>query len=462
VFAGAAREAVFANPEIVRRVNADFIPVALKAVFVNNPPGGAEGRLYAELNRTKAAPQGICVANSAGKALAWALSFDDEASIGKFLDYAQQRYQDSADSKRPVTTQRFMKFPSNKMSDVADTSGALTIPAGHEAAERCPALPAVERGTLVGRIIGRPLDDKGQPIQQTLRQEDYMEARFEIPVAQQEQLARTLAAASDGESFAVPHELARMLVSHAYLGQLDVNPLGGRQTGGKTDSESIEFRAIRAGGDGPGQTLYITGTSHVEGGAGEVGIRTDGRSWEHRVQLTWEGYLDIVDNRITRLVLSAQGTEQLRWGSQRWKLNTESDVAHLMAGHPIDLDCRVCYGLTAEPAAEEEVGSRATAGFAAALPRGDDGSPPAQQIQQQIRRLRESGQNEQADRLEQAARNRNLDAARLGTIEQRLVHLREAVKHLRAAGVDELADQIARQVQRLEQTQARDRDASKK
>ena len=34
MFAGAAREAVFSNPEVVRRVNADFVAVALKAALV--------------------------------------------------------------------------------------------------------------------------------------------------------------------------------------------------------------------------------------------------------------------------------------------------------------------------------------------------------------------------------------------------------------------------------------------
>ncbi len=40
MFAGAAREAVFSQREVVRRVNRDFIPVALKAGLVNNPPSG--------------------------------------------------------------------------------------------------------------------------------------------------------------------------------------------------------------------------------------------------------------------------------------------------------------------------------------------------------------------------------------------------------------------------------------
>ena len=56
MFAGAAREAVFSNPNVVRRVNQEFIPVALKAGMINNPPRGIEGELYAEIARSKPAP----------------------------------------------------------------------------------------------------------------------------------------------------------------------------------------------------------------------------------------------------------------------------------------------------------------------------------------------------------------------------------------------------------------------
>ncbi|MEK6236169.1 MAG: hypothetical protein N2C14_15795, partial [Planctomycetales bacterium] len=94
MFAGAAREVVFSNRQVVRRIQQDFIPVALKAALVNNPPGGPEGKLYAEISRGKPAPQGICVANSAGKPLVWALSFDDEKSIADFFEYAAKRYRE--------------------------------------------------------------------------------------------------------------------------------------------------------------------------------------------------------------------------------------------------------------------------------------------------------------------------------------------------------------------------------
>lgn len=425
MFAGAARAAVFSAEGVAERVNRDFIPVALKAGQVNNPPLGAEGKLYAEIGRSKPAPQGICVVNSDCKVLGWALSFDEDASVAAFLDYAVRRFEDSPDANQPVTAERFMRYPSRMLPDVEDTGRRLVIPDRHTTDDRCPANPAIERGTLVGRIVGRPLDEDGQPIKRTVRQEEYMEATFRVPVSLQQQFARAMAKSTAGGTFPVPPGFARLLVSQAYLGQLDVNPLGGRQTGGQTDHESIEFSAQLLN-SGKGR-VHISGTSDVAGGPSNVGVRTDGRRWEHRVQLTWEGYLDVQDDRITGLVLAAEGTERLRWGSERWNLAGEPEVAHLMAGHPIDLDCKVRYGLRAEPIAEDQAAGRAPAG---------------------------SG-----ERTNRVGENRPSET--LITPRQRLNHLRQAIAHLRAAGVADLADELAQQADQLEASLATGREPRK-
>jgi hypothetical protein len=429
VFAGAAREAVFSSEAVVRRVNRDFIPVALKAAQINNPPPGVEGDLYAEIGRSKPAPQGICVTNSDGKVLNWVLSFDDDAGVEEFLDHAARRYKERPDASRPVAAERHMKFPSLKLPDVQDSGRRPTIPERHAAGEHCLGTPIVEPGTLIGRIVGRPLDNEGRPIEKTARQEDYMEARFEVPVGLQRQFTRALADVAPGESFAVPRDLARSLVSHAYLGQLDVNPLGGRQVGGKTDHEAIEFRGRRASGDGKRQSVHVTGTSVVAGSQGDGGVRTDGRLWEHRVQLEWEGYIDIEGDRFTQLVLTAEGTERLRWGSRRFSLNPEPDVAHLMAGHPIDLNADVRYGLIAAPFADDAVAGAA----------GEGNSTPGAAAQAE-------GRAPTGNRPETES-----PPAKQLTLRERVHHLREAVKHLRAGGLGDLADQLARQVERMEQ-----------
>src|SRR5205814_528249 len=157
------REAVFSRPEVVRRVNAEFVPVALKAGLVNNPPGGAEGRLYREIGRSKPAPQGICVVNSAGKVLDWVLMFDDERSVLAFLEHAQKRFSRYPDGRKPVAAERYMKFPSMKLAEVKDSGKAALVLERHAKGTSCPGKPLLPRGTVVARLFGRALGKDGKP-----------------------------------------------------------------------------------------------------------------------------------------------------------------------------------------------------------------------------------------------------------------------------------------------------------
>jgi hypothetical protein len=354
VFAGAAREVVFSNREVVQRIQKNFVPVALKAAHINVTPRGVEGRLYAEIGRSKPAPQGICVANSSGKALVWALSFDDEDSIIKFLDYAAERYRQFPDATKPVATERFMRFPSQKLPDVPDTRAENIAPAHHAEDDRCSGLPKVERGTLVGRVIGRALQEDGSPVADTLRQEHYMEARFEVPPDQQRHLVDLLRE-SDGAKFRLPDALVSSFVHAAYLGQLDVDPLG-EVPGSQNDRRSWHFYGQQiASGDAKLAQVSLTGRSEVAGGQRWDAFRSDGRLWNHAVKLNWQGYFDFNGDQITRVELLAEGHEKLSWGNALLQLKESGGVQHLMAGHPIDLDCRVVYGLTARPAATDEI-----------------------------------------------------------------------------------------------------------
>jgi hypothetical protein len=346
---------VFSNPEVARRINQEWIPVALKAAMVNNPPPGIEGELYAELARSKPAPQGICTANSAGKVLTWALSFDDEQSIHKFLDHVADRYRQCPDAAQPVTAERFMRFPSYRLDDVPDTEVRLTIADNHTSEDRCPAKIGLESGTLAGRIIGRALDEEGTPVADTSRQEHYLEARFEVPVFAQVQLS-TAAKQAAGKRFRLPNEFARVLVANAFLGQLDVDPMGG-VPGSRNDRASWEFTGQQIPSDDTGViSIHITGQSDVEGGPDEIGRRTDGRVWKHGVRLTWQGYANIKDNRVIQLSMLAGGEERLRWNNASFQLMNDAEVQHLMAGHPINLNCDVRYGLFAETCGGDKTG----------------------------------------------------------------------------------------------------------
>ena len=178
MFAGAAREAVFSNPNVIARIEKDFIPVALKAGTVQNPPPGIEGRLYREFKRTQPAPQGICVANSSGKALAWALMFEDDDSVLGFFDHAKSRYE-----KHPagsVDTERFRRFPKHKMDDLPGDGGVGNIPEGHGEHDRCPGHLRQSPGALSGKIVGRAYGEDGKPLSDARTQDNYVEDIFEI------------------------------------------------------------------------------------------------------------------------------------------------------------------------------------------------------------------------------------------------------------------------------------------
>jgi hypothetical protein len=348
VFAGAAREAVFSQPDVIRQIQAGFIPVALKAGLVNNPGDDEEGRLYREIGRSKPAPQGIAVVNSDGRVLAWALSFDAPSRIEDFLDRQAKRYEQFPDATRPAATERYMKFPSSKMDDVPDAAAAAPAALAHPSGKACPATPRVPKGTLLARVIGRALGADGKPVADTARQEHYVEDRLEIPTGLQEAFARAVAEAGDQRA-ALPELLAKLLVGHAYLGQLDVDP---QIRPNARPSCELWAKKVRDG-------LYrIEGRSEFSGGQDDKtgnGAR-DGRQWGHAVTLTWEGMAELRGSRVTRVSLLARGTEKLTWRNPLAKMMGEEDVAHLPAGRAIDFDGRVVYGVRAEPVPDAEAG----------------------------------------------------------------------------------------------------------
>jgi len=340
VFAGAVRETVLSDPEVIRRVNADFVPVALKAALVNRPPEGEEGRLYREIARSRIAPQGICVANSAGKVLSWALTFDDQKSILDFLNHTRKRFRETGDGTREVAAERYMKFPSRRLDDRADDGEILPVTDGHPAGMSCPATPPLPSGTLVARVIGRAIEPDGKPVAETVSQDRYVEDRLTVSVQLQQSIARALKD-TGGRRVRLPDEFARLCTTHAYLGMLDVQPLS-NPAGKKGDLRQCGFWAERLAG-GPESTLWrIEGRSDVftdkmaNAGPGDL----------HEVRLTWDGFMEMDGSRMTRLLLSAQGTERLKFGSARGP--SQNAAASLPAGRRIDLECAVRYGVIGE------------------------------------------------------------------------------------------------------------------
>ena len=178
-----------------------------------------------------------------------------------------------------------------------------------------------------------------------MRQEHYVEDRFHVGAAVQQALAKA-AAEAGAERFRVADGLARLLVAHAYLGQLDVNPIAA--PGGKGELKRCEFRAKKVSEEKGTLLLRIEGESEAAGATGN-GDQGDGRLWRHEVKLAWEGLIEMRGGRIARLLLLAGGSEKLRWGNKGWGQEGKADVTRLPGGHPIDLACGVHYGFVGEP-----------------------------------------------------------------------------------------------------------------
>src|SRR5579864_9513697 len=189
------------------------------------------------------------------------------------------------------------------------------------------------------------------PASDVLRQEHYVEDHFHVTVAMQDALAQACALAGS-KRFPIADEFARLLVSHAYLGQLDVNPVAA--PGGAGSLKRCEFwgQRVDAGASGLAR-IRVEGKSEATG-TSRGGTANDGRRWQHEVKLEWEGLIETRGNRITRLLVLARGSEKLNWGNMLAYANDLSDVARLPGGHPIDLACEVRYGILGEPIPAEE------------------------------------------------------------------------------------------------------------
>ena len=318
--------------------------MALKAGTVDNPPAGPEGAIYRELRRTRAAPQGICIANSAGKALAWTLGFDDDKRLAEFFDYAKRRYK--ANPSSGATVERFRRFPSAKLADVPDNGEELTVPAQHPGGEPCPGNLGVPEGTVAGRIVGRAYGADGNPLSEVRTQDNYIEDILAITPEMQRQLLERSKAA-DGARFPLPPSLAREIVGNAYLGMLDVNPLGGAMVRAELIEESIRLWA-QALDD---RKLMIGGQSLVHAKNREGTPNDDGRRWSHRVSLRWAGAAELDSTGLREIVLTADGKEKLEWGGPGSSVSpnaVNNPLAHLPGGRSLDILTAVRYGVIAE------------------------------------------------------------------------------------------------------------------
>ena len=222
--AGAVREAVFSNPDVIRRVQEDFVPVALSMLSPLQRTQDQEGELFRSICKSRIQLQGTCVLNSAGQVLAWVLTYDRQEKVLEFLDHTLDRFREFPSGDRPITIERYDQFSTARAADQSEPVRPSSLPFRHPKGEPCRAEPPLAPGTLVAKVIGRALDADGGYFTDTVKQEHYALDRFEVGPEVQRQFASAVRE-STSSRVRLPESLARRIMAAAYLGNKDMGPL---------------------------------------------------------------------------------------------------------------------------------------------------------------------------------------------------------------------------------------------
>lgn len=347
VFGGAVREAVFSDPEVVRIVERNFVPVAIKAALFNSPnqldllmPASAAKRerlLYDRLRPTAPAQQGLCVMDSTGRPLSWVLAFSDRDAMLRYFPEMLTAYRNSKYAPSKVA-ERFAQYPNEKLADAYPaTSPVAPLPAVPKFSDTLLAKPGRQPGALVVSITGRAVDAQGKPLFDTIHQENYVEDEFTLPKDAQAALSDYLSG-SGTRPVALPIALAQQLAAHAFLGPVDVNPvLNPRRA--KVDANKWDLRVTRL--KSPRKIYQLSGTSR----AAISGFNDrDGGNFSNDVTLVWDGFIEFNGRAIKRCAILAQGREKLLWRPEVTSFTSFQELRELNKGRPVKIDSPVVFG----------------------------------------------------------------------------------------------------------------------
>ena len=121
--------------------------------------------------------QGICAMNSDGKVLAWACRSILKTTWWVSLTMCSLDINRSRTIRKPLLQSAFTVFPARVSPTWRTTKLSISIPLTHPEGDRCLGDLPQPPGALVGTIVGRALDEAGEPVANTRLQENYTEAR---------------------------------------------------------------------------------------------------------------------------------------------------------------------------------------------------------------------------------------------------------------------------------------------
>jgi hypothetical protein len=307
----------------------------VRAPHVNGLRSGAEGRLFGDISKSQPAGQGLAVLNSDGQVLEWVLMFDAPEEIGNFLDHATERFAEFPNGNSAVTTERYMRYPSDELNSIV-APGPREL-RQHADREKCPGDNAVADGSVRIDLIGRTVTPAGAFSSDTLTQDNYVQDQFDLDARLQRSIWESVGP-EDGERFELPKQLSRAIQAHAYLGQVDACPVS-NPLGGTTEVDRAELFGSVVRQDEQGTLVRIEGETEAAGSLS----RGAQRIYDHSVALSWTGFMLVKGGKVVRLALIGKGTERFQW-FQGGPASADA-VRHLPAGHRVDVEGPVQYGL---------------------------------------------------------------------------------------------------------------------
>lgn len=355
--------------------------MAIRAADLNNPGLDEDGQLVQAIARSKILPQGLCVLNSSGQALEWVATFDNEASVTAFFNRALVRYKRNPDGRMDNVTERFMKFPDGRLPDFQEEAVSSSF-LSRISQSRNSNISTKE---FVVKLTGRALNADGSAVADTLRQEHYVEDTFVIDQDLAQELMRQ--ASSNYRRFVLPKRLSYLLVKHAYLGQLDLQPLAGAMPSAEHDLKKCNLWAERIADN----KLRIEGDTEIS--VSSPGRPGDGASFANEIKLHWTGYADFDKTHLGKLLLWSHGFENAHWSSgPSFPASKDFALSSLPAGHRFEMASNVAFGFEGKMETGELAVTARKTPLTGGTTSADDSANPnlAQRIQQKINTLQTS------------------------------------------------------------------------